>query len=108
MRRTAPRAGAGCIASVAGRIGFPPTALACLLLGAVGAAGARVEAATARALPRIQVAPGGRTFITEAGRPFVPFGVSYYRPRTGWAPQLWKQFDAEGTRADFAKLRDLV
>jgi hypothetical protein len=35
----------------------------------------------------------------------VPFGVSYYRPGTGWAPQVWKQFDPEATRRDFARLR---
>ena len=47
-----------------------------------------------------------RQFIEkESGRPFVPFGVTYYRPGTGWAPQLWKQFDAEATRRDFARLK---
>ncbi|MBI5394306.1 MAG: cellulase family glycosylhydrolase [Verrucomicrobia bacterium] len=59
------------------------------------------------ALPKIRVADGGRTFVTEAGKPFVPMGVNYYRPGTGWAPQLWKQFDAEATRRDFARLREL-
>ena len=44
-------------------------------------------------------------FVDAAGKPFVPFGVSYYRPGTGWAPQLWKQFDAEATRRDFARLK---
>jgi endo-1,4-beta-mannosidase len=34
-------------------------------------------------------------------------GVNYFRPGTGWAPQVWKQFDAEATRKDFAKLRAL-
>jgi hypothetical protein len=49
---------------------------------------------------------GQRQFLEkESGRPFVPFGVSYYRPGTGWAPQLWKQFDAEATRRDFARLK---
>ena len=31
--------------------------------------------------------------------------MNYYRPGTGWAPQLWKQFDAEATRRDFARLK---
>jgi len=44
-------------------------------------------------------------FMDAAGKPFVPFGVTYYRPGTGWAPQLWKQFDAEATRRDFARLK---
>ena len=58
-------------------------------------------------LPKVRVARDGRTFVTEAGQPFVPLGVSYFRPGTGWAPQVWKQFDAEATRRDFARLREL-
>ena len=58
-------------------------------------------------LPRIQVAPGGGGFVTSSGRPFVVLGVNYFRPGTGWAPQVWKRFDAEATRSDFARLRDL-
>ena len=58
-------------------------------------------------LPRIQIASGGRSFETANGRPFVPFGVNYYRPGTGWAPQVWKQFDAEATRQDFARMKKL-
>jgi hypothetical protein len=45
-------------------------------------------------LPKIRVAKDGRTFVTDEGKPFVPFGVNYYRPGTGWAPQIWKTFDA--------------
>jgi endo-1,4-beta-mannosidase len=33
--------------------------------------------------------------------------VNYYRPGTGWAPQVWKQFDAEATRKDFVRLKQL-
>lgn len=58
-------------------------------------------------LPKIRVAAGGRTFATEAGKPFVPMGINYYRPGTGWAPQVWKQFDAEALQRDFARLREL-
>ncbi|MFZ2642856.1 MAG: cellulase family glycosylhydrolase [Verrucomicrobiia bacterium] len=61
----------------------------------------------ADALPKIRVAASGRTFVAESGKPFVPLGVNYYRPGTGWAPQVWKQFDAEATRRDFARLREL-
>lgn len=57
--------------------------------------------------PRIRVERARRGFVDSSGRPFVPFGVSYYRPGTGWAPQLWKQFDAEATRSDFARLKSL-
>ena len=58
-------------------------------------------------LPRIQIAPDGRSFQTADGQPFRPMGVTYYRPGTGWAPQVWKQFDVEATRADFARLKEL-
>jgi endo-1,4-beta-mannosidase len=58
-------------------------------------------------LPKVRIARDGRSFETEAGKPFVPFGVSYFRPGTGWAPQVWKQFDADATRKDFARMREL-
>src|ERR1051325_2711389 len=65
-------------------------------------------------LPKIRVAPDGGLFVTAPGKPFTPFGffnnpsgVNYYPPGTGWAPQIWKQFDAEATRKDFARMKDL-
>src|SRR5208282_6344839 len=58
-------------------------------------------------LPKVRIAKDGRSFETETGKPFVPLGVSYYRPGTGWAPQVWKQFDAEATRKDFARMKEL-
>jgi hypothetical protein len=39
-------------------------------------------------LPKVRIGKDGRSFETEAGKPFVPFGVNYYRPGTGWAPQV--------------------
>jgi hypothetical protein len=62
------------------------------------------EAGT-KQLPGIILAPGGHGFQTETGRPFVPFGVTYYRPVTGWAPQVWKQFDAAATQRDFKLMK---
>ncbi len=56
-------------------------------------------------LPKIRVAADGRTFTTADGQRFVPMGVTYYRPGTGWAPQVWKKFDAEATRQDFARMK---
>lgn len=53
------------------------------------------------------MAADGRGFVTDQGRPFVPFGVNYFRPGTGWAPQVWKQFDAEATRKDLQRLHEL-
>ncbi len=68
----------------------------------------QVSAATNTAkLPIIRLAADGRTFETERGEPFCPFGVTYFRPGTGWAPQVWKQFDAEATRRDFARMKEL-
>jgi hypothetical protein len=29
------------------------------------------------------------------------------RPGTGWAPQVWKQFDADATRQDFVRMKEL-
>jgi len=71
----------------------------------------RVEGAVAAGGPpslfRIRIAPDGRGFQSRDQRPFVPFGVTYFRPGTGWAPQVWKQFDAEATRQDFTRMKQL-
>lgn len=76
------------------------------LLMALTAVPAPAADATAP-LPRVRVADDGRSFITEAGKPFVPLGVNYYRPGTGWAPQVWKQFDASATRQDIDRMKSL-
>jgi hypothetical protein len=55
-------------------------------------------------LPKIRVAQRG--FVTDGAKTFVPFGVTYYRPMTGWAPQVWTQFDPAATRKDFALMRE--
>jgi len=55
-------------------------------------------------LPKVTVDKRHASFL--AGRkPYVPFGVNYYRPGTGWAPQLWKKFDLEATREDLARMK---
>lgn len=56
-------------------------------------------------LPKVRV--DGARFRTDDGKLFVPFGVNYFRPGTGWAPQVWKQFDEEAIRQDFARLKAL-
>ena len=56
-------------------------------------------------LPEIRVITNSTIFTTSNGKPFVPFGVTYYRPNTGWAPQVWTQFDPEATRQDFALMK---
>src|SRR5262249_11059560 len=75
-----------------------------LLFIVIALSAATVSPEVAAALPRIKVA-GRYSFKTERGEPFVPFGVSYYRPGQGWAPQLWKQFDPDATRKDFARMK---
>lgn len=81
-----------------------------ILAGAVfwprGAASA-AEAVKRSSLPRVLVRPDGRGFVMEKGKPFVPFGLTYFRANTGWAPQVWKKWDAEATRQDFARMRKL-
>jgi hypothetical protein len=58
-------------------------------------------------LPKIRVGADGRSFVTETGQRFVPFGVNYFRPGNGWAPQVWKKFELEAVRSDFNRMREL-
>ncbi|MBI3721740.1 MAG: DUF4838 domain-containing protein, partial [Fimbriimonas ginsengisoli] len=46
------------------------------------------SAAAAPRLLKVRVAADRRTFVTADGKPFTPLGLSYFRPGTGWAPQL--------------------
>lgn len=80
-------------------------ALVIMLFSCLGAI--RFAPAGEGALPKIRVIADRRAFETGDGRPYVPFGLNYYRPGTGWAPQLWKQFDADATRRDFARMKEL-
>jgi len=70
---------------------------------------AETSAAKARFAPlaKIRVAQNGQMLETTRGQAFVPFGVNYFRPGTGWAPQVWKQFDAAAIRKDFARMKEL-
>ena len=86
------------------------TALCGVLIGASAVGpGSLVagEQTAVAALPKISVSPDGRGFVTAEGKPFVPLGVNYFRPGSGWAPKVWKQFDAGATRRDFALMKDL-
>jgi endo-1,4-beta-mannosidase len=50
----------------------------------------------------ITVAPDGQSFIeSDSGCSYIPFGTNYYDPYTGWAPKLWRLFDAEKVRQHF-------
>lgn len=56
----------------------------------------------------IVVAADGRGFIEgDTGRPYTPFGTNYYDPHTGWAPKLWRQFDAEKVRQHFRIMKEI-
>jgi len=58
-------------------------------------------------IPKILIAEDGRSFKTEDGKPYVPFGVNYFRPGTGWAPQIWRTFDETAFREDFALMQEI-
>src|SRR5262249_4210263 len=53
-----------------------------LALITIGVCDAAVITNNSQKLPKIRIARDGRTFVTEQGKPFVPFGVNYYRPGT--------------------------
>jgi endo-1,4-beta-mannosidase len=79
--------------------------LAVALLGPTVRAG---SGQTSTALGLIAVSPDGKSFIEQpAGRAFVPFGVNYYDPNTGWAPKIWRQFDRERVTRHFEVMRGL-
>ena len=81
------------------------SSVAILLMGVVTLAGA---AETGPALGLIAVRPDGKGFIEKSsGRPFTPFGVNYYDPNTGWAPKIWRQFDARRVTRHFEIMRGL-
>ena len=69
--------------------------------------GAHAQSAGKAPLPRILISADGHAFETATGQPFVPFGLTYYGSGTGWAPQVWKKFDADATRRDFVRLKEL-
>jgi endo-1,4-beta-mannosidase len=76
-----------------------------LLLVAATLAGA---AQTGPAMGLIAVDPNGQSFIEKpSGRPYTPFGVNYYDPNTGWAPKIWRQFDAKRVTRHFEVMRSL-
>lgn len=81
--------------------------LKAFLLGLALMLGAGPLAAALAILPKVSIAADGRSFVTADGRPFVPFGVTYFRPNTGWAPQVWKRWDPAATRRDFARMKAL-
>jgi endo-1,4-beta-mannosidase len=50
----------------------------------------------------IVVTADGKGFAERnSGRSYIPFGTNYYDPHTGWAPKIWRQFDAKKVREHF-------
>ncbi|MEJ2705719.1 MAG: beta-galactosidase, partial [Sedimentisphaerales bacterium] len=56
----------------------------------------------------IAVAPDGRGFVErDSGHAYIPFGTNYYDPNTGWAPKLWRRFDAGKVREHFCVMHEM-
>jgi len=56
----------------------------------------------------IVVSADGQGFAErDSGRPYIPFGTNYYDPHTGWAPKIWRQFDADKVRQQFLLMSKL-
>jgi hypothetical protein len=83
-----------------------PLARSCLMLSALCVL-TLTRLSAADAPPRIRIDPATHGFIDADSHKFTPCGVSYYRPGTGWAPQLWKRFDAVATRQDFLRMKQM-
>ena len=50
----------------------------------------------------IVVSDDGEGFAErDSGRLYIPFGTNYYDPHTGWAPKIWRKFDADKVREHF-------
>ena len=79
----------------------------CMLLVTLGLA-VSGQAAERSKMELIVVAPDGQGFVEgDRGRPYIPFGTNYYDPHTGWAPKLWRKFDAEKVRKHFRIMSEL-
>jgi hypothetical protein len=67
-----------------------------------------VAAAERSKMELITVASGGQGFAERgSGRPYIPFGTNYYDPHTGWAPKLWRQFNAEKVNEHFRVMSEI-
>lgn len=61
---------------------------------------ATLNVAPAAEMPFIEVDPASTTAFRErgTGKPFVPVGLNYFDPDTGWAPKIWQRFDEQRVR----------
>lgn len=54
----------------------------------------------------MQIDYGKKCFIDSvSGKPYMPVGVNYFDHETGWAPQIWKQFDESRVREQFQVMK---
>ncbi|MCU0913384.1 MAG: beta-galactosidase [Planctomycetes bacterium] len=90
-----------------GRSPLVRTGAILLLLGTAGFRPVRANQVSPT-LGLIAVSPDGKGFVERpSGRHYVPFGVNYYDPNTGWAPQIWRQFDPNRVTRHFEVMRSL-
>lgn len=54
----------------------------------------------------IHVSPDGRGF-TLGGQLWYPMGCNYFDPHVGWAPKMWREFDADKVEEHFRVMRSL-
>jgi hypothetical protein len=91
------------------QVTVPALAIALIVWSTLSAIGTNSLAQAAAAnpnLPKVTLDKAGLGFVA-GGKPYVPFGVNYFRPGTGWAPQVWKKFDREATREDFRRMKEV-
>jgi len=54
----------------------------------------------------VRLSPDGRGFVVD-GKPWDPWGCNYFDPHVGWAPKLWREFDAAKVEEHFRVMEGL-
>lgn len=54
----------------------------------------------------VRASENAKTLVRD-GKPFIPWGTTYFRPGMGWSPQVWKRHDPAHVEEDFARLAAL-
>jgi hypothetical protein len=90
--------------------GRSPT-MAIWILTALVIASAGIGGCSSPATTRMQLVaadPNGQRFIErQSKQTFVPFGVNYYDPNTGWPPKVWERFNPEQVTYQFGIMSKL-
>jgi endo-1,4-beta-mannosidase len=74
---------------------------------AVGLSTISIAADTSKMQLIVMRADGCGFIEHDSGHPYIVFGTNYYDPYTGWAPKIWRQFDAEKVRRHFQVMSTL-